>query len=92
MSLGIAVEVPFAGESRPAAEDREGDDLATTEGSIRTGSAPLSLMQLAKIVNHHVKCSEEGVHVEHKESVPFPLGSVSKPTLVHGHLPLKSST
>jgi hypothetical protein len=92
MSLGIAVEVPFAGESRPPAEDREGDDLATTQGGIRTGSALFGLMNLAEIVNHDVKCSEEGVHLEHKESVPFPLGSVSKPTLVHGHLPLKSST
>ena len=61
MSLGIAVEVPFAGESRPAAEDREGDDLATTEGGIRTGSAPFGSMRVAKIVNDDVKCSEEGV-------------------------------
>ncbi|MGF1473315.1 MAG: choice-of-anchor Q domain-containing protein, partial [Rubrobacteraceae bacterium] len=39
-----------------------------------------------------VKCGEEGVHVEHEESVPFPSGSVSKPTLERGHLPLKSRT
>ncbi|MGF1470392.1 MAG: hypothetical protein ACFB50_01465, partial [Rubrobacteraceae bacterium] len=38
------------------------------------------------------KCGEEGVHVEHEESVPFPSGSVSKPTLERGHLPLKSRT
>jgi hypothetical protein len=49
------------------------------------------LMNLAKIVNHDVKCSGEGVHLEHEESVPFRWGSVSKPTLVHGHLPLESS-
>ena len=32
------------------------------------------------------------VHIDHKSSVPFPSGSGSKPTLVCGHLPLKSST
>jgi hypothetical protein len=48
-------------------------------------------MRVAKIVDHDVKCGEEGVHVEHEESVPFPSGLVSKPTLVRGHLPLKSS-
>ena len=37
MGLGVAVEVPFAGESRPAGEDGEGDDLATTE---REASGP----------------------------------------------------
>src|SRR5215203_481437 len=92
MSLGIAVEVPFAGESRPPAEDREGDDLASTQGGIRTYSAPFGLMRVAKVVNHDVKCGKEGVHIDHRSSVPFPSGSVSKPTLVHGHLPLKSST
>jgi len=32
------------------------------------------------------------VHLDHEESVPFPWGSGSKPTLEGGHLPLKSST
>jgi hypothetical protein len=32
------------------------------------------------------------VHIEHEESVPFPSGSVGKPTLEGGHLPLKSSS
>jgi hypothetical protein len=45
-------------------------------------------MGLAEVVHDDVECSEEGVHVEHR-SVPFPSGSVSKPTLVGGHLPLK---
>jgi hypothetical protein len=61
MCLGVAVEVPFAGEPGPAGEDREGDDLATTEGGIRTGSAPFGSMRVAKIVDHDVKCGEEGV-------------------------------
>ena len=43
----------------------------------------------AEVVNDDVKCGEEGVHVEHEESVPFPVGSGGKPTLRRGHLPLK---
>jgi hypothetical protein len=48
-------------------------------------------MGVAEVVDHNVKCGEEGVHVEHEGSVPFPSGSGSRPTLVRGHLPLKSS-
>jgi non-specific serine/threonine protein kinase len=47
---------------------------------------------VAKVVDRDVKCGEEGVHVEHEESVPFPRGSGSKPTLERGHLLLKSSS
>ena len=39
-----------------------------------------------------MRCPYPTVHIDHKSSVPFPSGSVSKPTLVYGHLPLKSST
>jgi hypothetical protein len=46
---------------------------------------------VAKVVDHNVECGEEGVHIDHEESVPFPSGSVSKPTLVCGHLPFKPS-
>ncbi len=42
-----------------------------------------------KVVDHDVECCEEGVHVEHEESVPFPPGLVGRPTLIRGHLPLK---
>jgi hypothetical protein len=47
---------------------------------------------VAEVVHHDVECGEEGVHVEHEESVPFLSGSGDKPTLKRGHLPLKSST
>ena len=48
---------------------------------------------LAEVVDDDVECGEEGVYVEHKESVPFPTGSVlGKPTLERGHLPLKLPT
>jgi hypothetical protein len=54
-------------------------------------SSLFAVLILAKIVDDDVKCGEEGVHVEHG-SVPFPLGSGSKPTLERGHLPLKCLT
>src|SRR5215208_549175 len=87
MIISVAVEVPFAGESAPAGEDSEGDDLALTEGGFRTRTL-FRRLSLAKVVNHDIKCGEEGVHVDH-ESVPFPWGSGSRPTLERGCLPLK---
>jgi hypothetical protein len=49
-------------------------------------------MGVAEVVNSDVKYGEEGVHIDHEESVPFPWGSGSKPTLKGGHLPLKFPT
>src|SRR5688572_33432889 len=49
-------------------------------------------MGVAELIDRNVKCGEEGVHVNHEESVPFPSGSGSKPTLKGGHLPLKFPT
>jgi hypothetical protein len=45
---------------------------------------------LAEVIDDDLECGEEGVHIEHG-SVPFPSGLGGKPTLVRGHLPLKSS-
>ena len=42
---------------------------------------PFRGMGVAEVVNHNVECGEEGVQIDHEESVPFPSGSVSKPTL-----------
>lgn len=39
MALGVAVEVSLAGESRPAGEDREGDDLACGKGGLGAGAS-----------------------------------------------------
>ena len=36
---------------------------------------------LAEVVDRNVECSEEGVHIEHEESAPFPWGLGGKPTL-----------
>src|SRR5215208_4998260 len=86
----VAVEVPLARETAPPSEDGQGDHLACTQGCLRAWFLCWR-MRLAEVVDHNVKCGEEGVHIDHEESVPFPSGLVSKPTLVRGHLPLKSS-
>src|SRR5829696_3692739 len=91
VACGVAVEVPLAAKPGPTGEDGEGDDLAFGEGWLGAG-LPSWPMGLGEVVHHDVKCGKEGVHIDHKSSVPFPSGSVSKPTLVYGHLPLKSST
>ena len=87
VGFGVAVEVPLTGKSRPASEDGEGDDLTSTERWLRSWLHSQGA-RVARVVDRNVKCSEEGVHIEHEESVPFPSGSVGKPTLAGGHLPL----
>src|SRR5215211_6751752 len=91
VACGVAIEVPLAAKAGPTGEDGEGYELALGERRLGTG-LPFRPMGVAKVVHHDVKCGKEGVHTGHKSSVPFPLGSGSKPTLVCGHLPLKSST
>ena len=60
VGLGVAVEVPLAGEAAPTGEDGQGYDLAFGEGGI--GSGPLFWrLGLAKIVGDDVECGEEGV-------------------------------
>jgi hypothetical protein len=88
----VAVEISFAGEARPAGEDSEGGDLAGAQG--RIGAWPLffSRAGLVKVVDCNVEYGEEGVHIEHEGSVPFPWGLGGKPTLECGHLPLKFRT
>src|SRR5918995_1448380 len=83
----IAVEVPFTSEAVPPGEDGQGCHLALGEGCLRAGP-PFWRVGLAEVVDHNVKCGEEGVHVDHESPVPFPSGSGSKPTLNRGHLPL----
>src|SRR5919112_5286085 len=91
MSLGVAVEVSLAGESRPAGEDSQGNNLTRGEGGLGAGASLFGEVGLAEVVDHNVECGEEGVHVEHR-SVPFPSGSGGKPTLERGRLPLKFRT
>src|SRR5215204_4714850 len=91
MDLSVAVEVPLAGEPRPPSEDGQGDDFALGEGGWRSGASLLGGVRLAEVIHDDVEYGEEGVHIEHVESAPFPSGLVGKPTLIRGHLPLKSS-
>src|SRR5215210_7673239 len=91
LGVGVAVEVPLAGKTAPTGKDGQGNDLALGEGGFGTGPSSWRL-RVAEVVHYDVKCGEEGVHVEHEESVPFPWGSGGKLTLECGHLPLKSST
>src|ERR687897_1022969 len=82
-------EVPHATEASPPSEDGQGDHLACAQRGLRAWLLRGWRMRVAEVVHHNGKCSEEGVHIDHEESVPFPWGSVSKPTLANGHLPLK---
>jgi hypothetical protein len=91
MARCIVAKVPLTAEAPPPGEDGEGDHFAGIERGIGPIKPLFLRAGLAEVVDHNVECSEESVYVDH-EPVPFPSGSVSKPTLVCGHLPLKSST
>lgn len=89
VGVSVAIGIPLAGEPGEAGEDGEGYDLAGAEGGVGSGASVLCATRLVEVVRSEVECSEEGVHVEHERSVPFPPGSGSKPTLERGHFPLK---
>ncbi len=75
--------MPFAREAGVASEDRQGNHLAGAKRRLGAGRWPLcGYTRLAKVVNDDVECGEEGVHVEHEESAPFPSGiGISRPTV-----------
>jgi hypothetical protein len=86
-SVSVAMEIPLACESGEAGEDGEGYDLARTKGGVWSWASLLFGSGLVEVVHDSVECGEEGVHVDHEESVAFPSGSVlGKPTLERGHL------
>src|SRR5215203_1183219 len=89
LGLGIAVEVPLAPKACPSGEDGEGYDLAGAQGCIWSGVLFFLRAGVAEVVDHNVECGEEGVHVDHESTGPFPSGNgIGKPTLMGGHLPL----
>src|SRR5215204_4717294 len=58
-------------ETAPAGEEGQGNHLALGEGGLWAG--PLFWrMGVAEVVCDNVEYGEEGVHIEHEESVPFP--------------------
>jgi len=68
VSLSVAVEIPLAGETAPTGKDGQGKHLALGEGGLGTGP-PFWRLGVAEVVDHNVEYGEEGVHIEHKESV-----------------------
>src|SRR5215211_3920323 len=89
--VGVTIEVCLAVETTPTGKDGQGKHLAPGEGWLRTGPSFWRL-RVAEVVDDDVECGEEGVHIDHEESVPFPWGNgIGKPTLKGGHLPLKLS-
>src|SRR5215216_6129549 len=69
-AVGVAIKVSLAVETAPTGKDGQGKHLAPGEGGFWTG-ALLWRLRVAEVVDHNVKCGEEGVHIEHG-SVPFP--------------------
>ena len=57
VSLSVAVEIPLAGETTLTSKDGQGKHFW------RLG--------VAEVIDHNVEYGEEGVHIEHEESVPY---------------------
>jgi len=58
--LGVAIEVPFAGESGEAGEDGEGHDLTVGDSWLGSG-LPFRRTGFVEVVDCDVKCGEEVV-------------------------------
>ena len=87
----IAVKVPLAPEASPSGEDGEGEDLAGSERRLGPGVLLCLRAGLAEVVCDNVEYGEEGVLRSTMREGSFPFGNgTGKPTLVRGHLPLKS--
>jgi len=66
VALRLAVKATLTAKPLPWSKDGQGDRLTPTEG--RLGSRVLLRRQggLAKVINHDVKKSEEGVGIDHR--------------------------
>ena len=62
---GVTVEVPFAAEACPLAEDDQGDYLALSQRSLEAGSGAVLGLAFAKVISHHIQYREEGVRIHH---------------------------
>ena len=63
--LGVAVEVPSRCRSGPTGRRWPGLRPRSRRGMLRAGP-PFRRVGLAEVVDHNVKCGEEGVHVDHE--------------------------
>ena len=68
----IAVVGAFARKLRPLSKHRQRYHLATRQRGLRTGTMFfMEAYGLAKVIDHHVQCSQKGIKVHHQRA-PFP--------------------
>src|SRR6266568_3897165 len=86
----IAVESAFAGKLCPLSKHSQGHHLAT--GQRRRWSRAMFLskaLRLAKIIDHHVQCSQKGITI-HQSKLLFLVNGIDKLTVGYGCLSFKS--
>ena len=67
MLLGIAVKRAFAGKLDPLAKYCQGDHFAALQrGPWARNVLLMNMPRLAKIINHDVQCSQEGIQIDLK--------------------------
>jgi hypothetical protein len=70
VALRIAVNAALAAKSLPLREQSQGHHLTPAEGSLGARVWFRGQRERAKVIDHHVKSSQEGVHIDHR-SAPY---------------------
>src|SRR4029453_8841535 len=70
MVLGIAVKAPLTAKALPLPEQGQGHHLTPAQGRLRAWVRLGRQREHAKVIDHHVKSRQEGVHINHR-SAPY---------------------
>src|SRR5262249_31406152 len=66
MALCIAVKAALTAKALPLPEQRQGHHLTPAEGCLGARVEVGGQRALAKVIDHHVQSSQEGVHIDHR--------------------------
>jgi hypothetical protein len=83
--LRVAIKRSFTGKLHPLAKERQGDHFTALQRRQRSWrSLLLRGSRLAKIINHDVQCSQEGIQIDHQRA-PFLTNWFDKLTVRPGY-------
>ena len=70
MALGIAIKAALTAKALPLPAQGQGHHLTPAEGRLGARVELGGQSELAKVIDHHVKSRQEGVHINHR-SAPY---------------------
>jgi hypothetical protein len=77
VALRRAVKAPFTAKTLPLRKHRQGQHCALAASSLRPRVGLYGQRGLAKVINHDVKNSEEGVHIDHERAASITASAIS---------------